>query len=181
MRKSLSLLIIVFSLGACADGQDDKSQRQSDLQAMEAEMQKKEQLDTALASSMIAAYEAYLSTYPKDSLAPFYQKKIAEMYRAYPGKERAAIENYEELIDKYTYHDQGAKALLSLALFYEELQQKDLAIATYQRFLDRFPSHPLATQAEQLKQLLADDSVSDIQMVEEWMRKAKDSTQNSDK
>jgi len=181
MRKPFSLLVLAFLIGACADGQNDKAKLQADIEAMEASMQKKEQLDTALASEMIVSYEAYISAYPKDSLAPFYQKKIAEMYRAYPGRERDAIENYEELIQKYTYHDEGAKALLSLALFYEELQQKDLAIATYQRFLDRFPSHRLATQAEQLKQLLADDSVSDIQMVEEWMRKAKDSTQNSDK
>lgn len=180
MRLVLKIVTLALFLGACAEGQDDQSKRRSELQAMEGQMRERDELDTALAKEMISAYRAYIDTYPKDSLAPAYQMKIAELYRAYPKKERETIASYELLIEKYTYHREAAEGLLALALYYEEIQQKDLAIATYNRFLDRFPSHPLASQARQLMELLADETVTDIQMVEEWMRKAKDSTQNSD-
>ncbi|MCR9155424.1 MAG: tetratricopeptide repeat protein [Bacteroidetes bacterium] len=180
MRLVLQIFAILFILGACTEGADKRIQQREDLLALEAQMLKKNELDTALAIEMIEAYQAYIQAYPKDSLAPQYQKKTAEMYRAFPGKSAEAIDHYERLFENYTYTEEGAKGLLSLALYYEELQLNDRAISAYTQFLTRFPSHPLASQAEQLRALLSDDKVTDIQMVQEWMKKAKKDTQNSE-
>lgn len=182
MRKLLAIVILLPLCWACATNSAATREGQLDsIAAMEAQMLKKNSLDTVLALEMIDAYQSFIEEFPKDSLAPQFQQKTAEMYRAYPGKEAEAIEAYRVLFDKYSYYEEGAKGLLALALFYEELKQKDLALATYKRFIERYPSHHLANQAQQLMELLADESKNDIEMVQEWMKKAKDKVQNSDK
>ena len=177
----IGILLPFFGALASCDPGAQKDNRLDSIAAMETQMLGKNELDTVLAEDMIEAYQSYIKDYPKDSLAPQFQQKTAEMYRAYPGKEAAAIEAYKVLFEKYGYYEEGAKGLLALALFYEELQQKDLALATYKRFIERYPSHPLAQQAQQLMDLLADETLSDIQLVQQWMKKAKNKDQNSDK
>lgn len=182
MRNLLKIAFFLPLFWACAG--NSAASREAKLEriaSMEAQMLKENSLDTVLAVEMIDAYQDYISDYPKDSLAPQFQQKTAEMYRAYPGKEAEAIEAYRVLFENYSYYEEGAKGLLALALFYEELQQKDLALATYKRFIERYPSHHLANQAQQLMELLADDAKDEIEMVQEWMKKAKNKIQNSDK
>jgi outer membrane protein assembly factor BamD (BamD/ComL family) len=179
MRKSLFVLGLIATLSACQGDMSDAQERQESIQALESQMRKQEQLDTALASSMIEAYANYIEAYPKDSLAPYYQKKIAEMHRAYPGHELQTIEAYEKLIDTYTYHQEAPKALMSLALYYEEIQERDKALLTYKEFVRKFPSHSLANQARQLMDLLSEEK-SDVELVQEWMQKAKQGKQEGD-
>jgi outer membrane protein assembly factor BamD (BamD/ComL family) len=176
MRKLSSLLILMGLMLACSSA-DDQQAKQAKLKELEAQMRSLETLDTSLASQMVVGYRDYVAAYPKDSLSPFYQKKIAELYRAWPGKDEEVVEAYNKLMADYTYHEEGIRAVLSLALYYEERGDKQQALAAYQHFIDNFPSHSLADQARQLQDLLANEKVSDIQMVEEWMRKAKDSSQ----
>lgn len=177
MRTLALVFIILVGLSACSSADGSKAEEVKAISEMESQMRSLESLDTALATKMIEAYQAFISEYPKDSLSPYYQKKTAEMYRAWPSKEQQTIEAYEKLMEEYTYHEEGIRAILSLALFYEEKGLKDQALAAYQHFIDHFPSHSLADQARQLQELLANEKVTDIQMVQDWMKKAKDSGQ----
>lgn len=177
MRILKTVLILVWALSACTSADERKAKVIAELSDQEQKMRSLESLDTSLAVDLINSYQSFLEAYPKDSLSPIYLRKMAEVYRAWPGKEVQTVDTYNLLAETFTYHEEGKKALLSTALFFEEKGNKDEASRYYQRFIDQFPSHPLADQARQLKELLENETVSDIQLVEEWMRKAKDSSQ----
>ncbi len=181
MRKPFLGLCFLIMTAACANEDAKRDKQRAEIHKLEVKMLKLDQLDTALANEMLKAYDSYLNAYPKDSLSPRYQQKVAELYRAYPGKRGETIEAYEKLIQEYTYYPEGSNGMLSLALYYEEIQEKDMALETYELFIERFPSHPLADQARELRDLLANENLTDIELVQQWMRKAKDSTQNSEK
>jgi tetratricopeptide (TPR) repeat protein len=175
MRKIVSLFVLTVVVFACNTKSNKLQEEQDKIGVLEQQMQSLDQLDTALAVDLINHYESYITLNPQDSVSPFFQKKIAELYRAYPDKTQQTVAAYEKLISSYRYHQEASKAILSLALLYEERGQKDMAAISYQRFIDNYPSHPLATQARQLLELLQQETVTDIQMVEEWMKNAKNS------
>lgn len=177
MRKVSFVFFLFLALSACTSADESKADAITHISEQEQAMRRLESLDTTLAKDLIGSYQSFLDAYPKDSLSPFYLRKMAEVYRAWPGKEVQTVETYNLLAETYTYHEEGIKAVLSTALFFEEKGNKPEASRYYRRFIDQFPSHPLANQARQLKELLENETVSDIQMVEEWMRKAKDSSQ----
>lgn len=169
MRKLILLVALAAIFNACQNVQMPPSLVQ-DIQAFEDELKAKNFLDTGIAADLAVAYNNLIEGEGQDSLKPFYHLKLAELYRHWPGMELQAIEALKEVEERYTYHEVAARALLNLGLFYEELGEKDRAIASYQEFIERFPSHPLATQARDLQELLLESHVTDIQRVQQWKK-----------
>lgn len=142
----------------------------NEIHALEDKMRALDYLDTSLAADMAVAYSSFIEEEGNDSLKPYYHYILAELYRHWPGMEVEAIQTFHEVEETYTYHEVAPRAILSLGLFYEEMAQKDRAVAAYQEFIDRFPSHELAGQARSLQEMLLNEQVTDIQRVQEWKK-----------
>jgi len=175
MRRIILVLSLAISIGACQTGLDPEKEILAAMDQLEEQMLALNSIDTVLAADMLGVYNKFLDLSNNDSISPIVRKKIAELYRAWPNKQAETIASYQDLIEKHTYHEEGKRAIISLALYYEEKGLKDEAMAQYQHFVENFPSHPLADQARQLSEMLANEKVSDIELVQEWMRKAKSS------
>ncbi len=169
MRKSLAILALALGFQACQTPVATEDPL-ANIKALEAKMKALDYLDTTLAADMAVAYSSYIEDEGNDSLRPYYHYKLAELYRHWPGMESEAIQTLREVEETYTYHEVAPRALLTLGLFYEERGQKDRAVASYQEFIDRFPSHKLASQARSLQEMLLDEHVTDIQRVQEWKK-----------
>lgn len=163
----------IFLLGFLVACQGPSTQKQSalaEIKSLEKEMRALDYLDTALAIDLAGAYQNFLVAEGSDSLKPYYHLKLANLYRHWPGFEKEALKQYWEVKDTYTYHEVAPRALLSLGLFYEDLGDKERAVAAYQEFLERFPSHEMANQALSMQEMLLNEKVTDIQRVQEWKK-----------
>lgn len=169
MRKLIYLPLVLIALSACQNSVIEETLLGT-IDAIEADLKKLDYLDTTIASNLAEAYNAFIEIEGQDSLKPLYHLKLAELYRHWPGMEVKAIETLEEVEERYTYHEVAARALLNLGLFYEELGQKDRAIASYKEFIERFPSHSMATQARDLMEMLSESHVTDIERVQNWKK-----------
>tara|TARA_R110002050_G_scaffold110013_1_gene221889 strand:+ start:4251 stop:4778 length:528 start_codon:yes stop_codon:yes gene_type:complete len=171
-------IIVVLSfllLGtACAQNNEavDNSAR---IEALEGELRSKERMDTVIGNALIKEYDVFVAGHPKDSMSAVYLFKKAEVLKATQGKENEAIEAYKAVYRNYAYHQKAAESMLALALFYEEMRSKDLAAATYKKFIDTYPSNVLADNARQLLDLLENTVETEIQMVQKWKEEAKNS------
>jgi regulator of sirC expression with transglutaminase-like and TPR domain len=174
MRLVVILSLLLFGSSCKQDGAVDNTDR---IETLEAELRSKESMDTTLGNALILEYDTFVAGFPKDSMSAVYLFKKAEVLKASPGRSLEATLAFQEVYKKYTYHANAPKAMLAMALYYEEMRSQDLAAATYQLFIDKYPSHPLANNARQLLDLLNNTVETEIQMVQKW----KEEAQNSEK
>lgn len=175
MRKALLILTILAS-AACGQNKMglDNSEK---IESLEAELRSKDRMDTVLGKALIIEYNNFVDAHPKDSMSAVYLYKKAQVLKATNGKHNEALKAFQAVYETYPYHAKGAEALLALALFYEEMRSKDLAAATYKKFIATYPSSPLAENARDLLDLLNNTKETEIEMVNKW----KDQAQNSEK
>lgn len=169
MRYWIIVFLAAAALQSCQSPGPTKDPLE-DIKKLEAELRALDYLDTNIAADLAVAYSSYIEDEGNDSLRPYYNYKLAELYRHWPGMESEAIQALREVEETYTYHEVAPRAILNLGLFYEEQGQKDRAVAAYQEFIDRFPSHKLASQARSLQEMLLNETVTDIQRVQEWKK-----------
>ena len=64
------------------------------------------------------------------------------------GKPHIAIKHFNDLIERAPNHEKVALALFYKAMIIgDDLHEDELAKATYQEFLDKYPDHPFAESA----------------------------------
>lgn len=169
------ILLSLLILGSACAQNNGPLVNADRIEALEAELRSKERMDTTIGNALIEEYDAFVAAHPKDSMAPVYLFKKAEVLKATKGKENEAIDAFKAVYQNYAYHQKGAESMLALALFYEEMRFKDLAAATYQKFIATYPSNVLANDARQLLDLLDNTVETEIQMVQKWKEEAKNS------
>jgi regulator of sirC expression with transglutaminase-like and TPR domain len=174
MRVIVILSLLLFGISCKQNGPLDNSSR---IEILEAQLRSKESMDTTLGDALIVEYDAFVAGFPKDSMSAVYLFKKAEVLKASPGRSLEATLAFQEVYKSYAYHANAPKAMLAMALYYEEMRSQDLAASTYQLFIDKYPSHPLANNARQLLDLLNNTEEMEIQMVQKW----KDESQNAEK
>jgi regulator of sirC expression with transglutaminase-like and TPR domain len=174
MRTIVILSVLLFGISCKQDVAAYNTER---IEILEAELRSKESMDTTLGNALIIEYDAFVAAQPKDSMASEYLFKKAEVLKASNGRSLEASLAFQEVYTKYPYHAAAPKAMLAMALYYEEMRSQDLAASTYQLFIDKYPSHPLANNARQLLDLLNNTEETEIQMVQKW----KQAAQNSEK
>lgn len=165
----ISLLMLIAACSQSANKMPDTSRMES----LEAELKSKETMDTVLGNALIKEYDALVKAAPKDSMAPIYLFKKAQVLKASPGKEEEAVLAFQDIYKNYRYHAKAPEAMLALALFYEEMRLNDRAAANYKTFIATYPSHPLAENAQQLLDLLENTKETEIEMVQKWRKEAK--------
>jgi tetratricopeptide (TPR) repeat protein len=173
MRKLIQPAILVLALGfffqAC---QTPEQKLLSDIQTLEDELfgNQSEMIDRAKASELVDAYEQYANANPDDAKAGEYLFRAGDicMNTGYPEK---AIEIYTRVYDDYPTYEKRPESLFLIAFTYEnQLMNLKQAELSYRRFIELYPEHELANDAEILLQHLGK---SPDEMVKEFEEKLK--------
>lgn len=103
----------------------------------------------ALYQQMARYYASYAYKYPGDEKAPEYLFLAAQAYNTVE-KGQQAVLFLEKFVNEYKGHEKYASTLFMLGFFYEN-SVKDIQKAEqyYKRFIEEFPEHELADDAQQ--------------------------------
>lgn len=147
IQVSAIVLILTMIVG-CA-GNAEKKKLKAEVDDLEAVLfgDTSAMPDRSLAMQTIQAYENYANAVPDDTLSPEYLYKGAElaMNMQMAGK---AIEYYDRILNNYPDYNKISYCLFLQAFIYEnQLQQFEAAKKIYQKFIDKYPEHPLADDA----------------------------------
>lgn len=145
---NLAFLLVLLIASSCAQNAE-KKKLANEVIRLETEILSDSSgiLDRNKGLEMIQAYENYANALPKDSLAPEYLYKGAEiaMNLQMAG---TAIEYHQRILNNYPDFDNRAYCIFLQAFIYEnQMQQYEPAKKLYQEFIDSFPEHPLADDA----------------------------------
>ncbi len=154
------LVILIFSvLIACNSKEYTKKSIEKDIKSYSDQLIKNKnailpEVDTLILKKMATTVNKYIDNYPQDSICASSLYRIGEAYKAAhrPG---IAIQYWGRVQREYPESKFAPQALFLQAFTFEnEIGDKENAKRYYQQFLERFPSHPFAKDAEQLLQLI---------------------------
>lgn len=174
MRNLLAILLL-GALYACQPNgaMNSSANLQERIAAMEAEMKKRNELDTALAKDMEGAYKAVVKdSTTADSLQAEYLYKLGNLYSAWPGKQQEALDAYRRVVKEYQDFPQAPQAVFASAFIWEENGDRARAAGAYRYLIKNYPRHPLASDAQNLLNMLQDAETSDLDRVQQWMKDA---------
>lgn len=167
MRLLVAFFVLLVAV-SCTDPTEE-------LQALENKVRQLETItdDTALVAEAVEKFQTFSNEHPEDTLAPRYALMAADLERNRPGRALYAVAQYDTVFQRYSTRPEGALALFSMALTFDEvIGNRAMAGRAYTLFLDTYPSHPLAKQAEDLRFLASSDSAV-WKSLPEWQRQAK--------
>jgi outer membrane protein assembly factor BamD (BamD/ComL family) len=134
-------------------------------------------LNPKIALEEIELYKNFSNTFAKDSLAPLYLFKAADLVHGM-GKEHEALELYDQFLSKYPNHAKAAVSTFLEAFIYDnDLHQRDSAKMKYKVFLEKYPEHKLAPSAKAALDQL-ETGMSDEELVKMFEAKS-DSSKKS--
>lgn len=141
---SFSALILIT---ACGGGRDEKLAKIKDLETrlMQDSLKPK---DEVAAYNLQVAYTEFAELYPKDSLAPVYLYKAANLSMNLNwGK--SAIDILEKFLTLYPDHKLASDALFFKGFVFDnQLNDDAKAGECYREFLKKYPTHAFASSAE---------------------------------
>jgi len=113
------------------------------------------------ATKLLAAYEDYIKFHSFEADSYDIQFKAGEMAKAL-NKPHIAIKHFNDLIERKPTHEKAGMALFYKAMIIGDMLHEDeLAIKTYQEFIDKYPDNPFVPSArESIK--LQGKSLNDI-------------------
>ncbi len=108
-------------------------------------------------SEAILEYEALATEYPEGNNAAKSLFEIAKIYQAKLPNDISAeasfqksIEYYQKVVDKYSASEEAPLSLFMIGFIQaNELKNFDLATATYNLFVSKFPAHQLVESARE--------------------------------
>lgn len=143
---SLSLIFMLLALMACNNEASLKNKiAQQEKQLYDNEEQA---FNEELMNDLSENYTKFANKYPGDSLAAEYLFKAADI-NMNMAKDEAALEQLEKILQDYPDFEKRAEAMFLKGYIYENYQG-DLAQAEkiYKTFLERYPNHEFADDAE---------------------------------
>lgn len=138
-----SLLIVA----ACGNGREERLAKIKDLETRLLQDSLKAK-DEVAAYNLQVAYTDFAEVYPKDSLAPEYLFKAANLSMSLNwGK--SAIDILDKFINIYPEHKHAAEALFYKGFVYDnQLNDDAKAGEFYREFLKKYPTHEFAASAD---------------------------------
>lgn len=131
--------------------QQTREERIEEISAMEFKLKKKKDVTAEhvkpIAEQMIREYRDFVKVFPKDSLAPIYLFKAADLSVGV-GKPESGINFIDGLLANYPDYEKNVEMMLFKGFIYEQhLNQHGNAVEAYQALIDRYPNHRLAEDA----------------------------------
>ena len=104
--------------------------------------------NTKSANDLLAAYEVYIKHHSFQSDSKTIQFKAGELAKSL-GKPHKAIKHFNDLMERDPDHEKAPLALFYKAMIIgDDLHENDLAKATYQEFIEKYPNHPFVESAK---------------------------------
>ncbi len=152
MKNLSPVFLILFAVIVCAScgNQKEIKELSNAVAVLEAEVlsDTSSLADLIKAQELIQAYENYANALPEDSLAPEYLYKGAEIAMNLQMAGRA-IEYYQRVLNNYPDFDKISYCLFLQAFIYEnQMEEFETAKKLYKEFIQRYPNHPLADDAQ---------------------------------
>lgn len=124
-------------------------------------------IDKKKALELTELYRSFANNYPKDEMAPSYLYRAAEVISTI-GNPMQAIKIYDKLIKEYPDYEKIAHCYFMKAFVYDNnlLMYKE-AKEAYQIFIDKYPKHDLADDAEMSIKFLGKSNEDIIKAFEE--------------
>lgn len=147
----LALSVSMLFCFACSDNKDnEKQERAHDINALEKSafadtVQLK--VDRKILQKFIEACKAYADDYPKDSLTPQFLFRAARHLTN--SKPSEALTLYNRVYTQYNDFEDRPLCLFFQGYIYDDILNEDAkAAAIYKQFLERFPKHDFADDAQ---------------------------------
>ncbi len=155
MNKTVFLIIAILSLTgmqlACTHEQDTARQdKQAQVEAMEKQLYQNSKgiVEQKEATTMIDLYQDYANSFPKDSLSPQYLFRAADISLNVFHSD-ATIRLFDRIMKDYPNFEGTPQLLFLKAFTYDYYMHKtDSASVYYHAFLDKYPQHPFAQDAQ---------------------------------
>jgi len=143
--KSIVSALMLTALFACSSQRDNIDKIAELESVLYDDLQ--EAFNPQAAENLIAEYELFVLTYPKDTMAPEYLFKAAELAMAISSSARA-LKLYGTVYQDYPNHHKAGTSLFLMG-FVNDDQLKNLVEARkyYQQFIAEFPEHNLTDDA----------------------------------
>jgi TolA-binding protein len=101
------------------------------------------------AENLLSAYEQYIQYHSFQSDSKEIQFFAGELAKKL-GKPHVAIKHFNGLLERDPKHEKAGMALFYKAtIIGDVLHEDDLAIKTYQEFIDNYPDHPFVESAKE--------------------------------
>jgi tetratricopeptide (TPR) repeat protein len=144
MKRVTAAILLMVLFGACNPKQSWKRNAIETAEKKLMEDAKAGKVDTAAVSTLLAEYESYSETSPSDTLGAAYLFKAADFYR-YMRKPLKSIGVYEKIYERYPTVGKHPYALFLQGFIFEnEVGNPHAAKLLYEKFLEKYPTHPIA-------------------------------------
>ena len=168
MRK-LAIIALFAAFAAC----EQPKNLGTSIAEMEKEIREHAELDTAVARKLTTSYVMYADQHPEDTISPVYLGKAADIYKEMQGEVLKAVNVYNRIIHEYPESPEAARSVFMIGyVFDEKLNDKKRAAKSYEHFLNKYPDHALAKDANSLL-LIARDTLTDEELVAKWLEQEK--------
>jgi outer membrane protein assembly factor BamD (BamD/ComL family) len=157
MKKHI--IAVLFALSACTvaekQPQDPRKVAIKRVDSLENEIKKAiannpTETDIKLAMYTLEAYQFFVIDYPKDSLAPSYLFKGAQLYEGALRDKVKALEWYQQIYAQYPESKVRPMALFHKGNVLQEIGDTTNAIKSFKTFMVKYPQHPFAKDAENM-------------------------------
>ena len=144
--RYIAIVTLICTLLGC----ENASQQAAQITKVEQEMKQdaaKGTVDTAKVAKLIDLYQAYIKTYPTDSLCPVYLMRSGDFFRGSMMPAQAVV-CYVRVAHEYPRYTRANLALFLSAFLYEnELHDLSKAKTSYEQYLSLYPTSKLAKDA----------------------------------
>lgn len=159
--RLLMLLTTVALVTACGPSRE---KMQSEIQEAESAMSALQyEIDSDAAMQLAARYTKYADCFPKDSLAPIYLMKCADL-QAGIGQTNEAVATFDRIIDNYPDFEELPICYFFKGSTLERAGRMEEAVAVYEEYLELYPNHFMADDLRVLLPLVKQGMNEDEQL-----------------
>lgn len=143
IKLLIALSLVISALVACSPSQTKQINEIKQLEKVVGEA-----FDTVKMNQLVLLYDTYISQFPEDTLSDDYLFQAANLCRVLKNGEKA-LKYYTLLIQNYPQSEFVPECYFFRGVVYEEVMYDTGAAAlSYKEFINAFPNHPLAKDAE---------------------------------
>lgn len=167
--RPLLLLFVVAVLASCGSGDksEDVSASSTRIRALEDSLFNSGSFDARKAQTLVDLYKGFAAAHAKDSLAPEYLFRAANMSKTMHEGEQG-VKLYDRIIKEYPSWNKIPDVFYLKAFTMDsELSSKGEAKMAYEEVIERFPNHPFAKDARAMIENL---QYSDAELIERFQR-----------
>lgn len=164
------IIIVSIVLASCGNGNKplaEKNKALSEISEKEKKLMLTDEPNADVANEMIELYKNYVEKYPDDSIAPEFLYKAVEIAMNF-GRAYEAIEFLDIIERSYENFDKYPAIFFLKAYIYENhIHDINKATDCYTIFLEKYPNHELAKDAEAALIFIGIDDAELIKLFEQ--------------